>query len=106
MIEIDTNASSALDNTKKAEQQIVEAAAKQKGASKCMLWLIGIITVSVLIIILCVIMSLVWEQVSESNDLSWIEIDVNIKTLFYVLLYSDLLVWSNLIKSIKITIYY
>ena len=58
IIEIDTNTTSALTNTILAEEQIVQAAAKQKTTSKCMIWLIAIITITVLIIVLSVIINL------------------------------------------------
>ena len=53
-----TNVVEAHDNTVKAEEQIVQAAAKQKVASRCMIWLIAIITITTLIIILSVVLSL------------------------------------------------
>ena len=58
LLDVERNTDSALTNAEGAEEQIIQAAAKQKMASKCMLWLIGIITITVLIIILSVVVSL------------------------------------------------
>ena len=59
VLDVERNTDSALINAEGAEEQIIQAAAKQKMASKCMLWLIGIITITVLIVILSVVVSLV-----------------------------------------------
>ena len=59
VLDVERNTDSALMNAEGAEEQIIQAAAKQKMASKCMLWLIGIITITVLIVILSVVVSLV-----------------------------------------------
>ena len=59
VLDVERNTDSALMNAEGAEEQIIQAAAKQKMASKCMLWLIGVITITVLIVILSVVVSLV-----------------------------------------------
>ena len=56
LIEIDTNAGTALDNAKDAEKNIEEAQEDQKSGGKCMYWIVGILTIVVLVIILIVVL--------------------------------------------------
>ena len=59
LIEIDTNAGSALENAKEAEKNIEEAQDHQKSGGKCMYWTVGIIGTAALIIILIVVLKIV-----------------------------------------------
>jgi t-SNARE complex subunit (syntaxin) len=59
LIEIDTNAGSALENAKEAEKNIEEAQEHQKSGGKCMYWTVGIIGIGALVIILIVVLALV-----------------------------------------------
>ena len=58
LVEIDANAGTALDNAKDAEENIEQAQEHQKSAGKCMYWVVGVISIAVIIIILIVILSL------------------------------------------------
>ena len=58
LVEIDANAGTALDNAKDAEQNIEEAQEHQKSGGKCMYWVVGVLSIAVLIIILIVVLKL------------------------------------------------
>ena len=58
LVEIDANAGTALDNAKDAEENIEQAQEHQKSAGKCMYWVVGVLSIAVIIIILIVILSL------------------------------------------------
>ena len=58
LVEIDQNAGTALDNAKDAETNIEEAQKDQKSAGKCLYWVVGVLSVAVIIIILIVVLSL------------------------------------------------
>ena len=59
LIEIDNNASTALENAKDAEKNIEEAQEHQKSGGKCMYWTVGILSIGAIIIILIVVLSLI-----------------------------------------------
>ena len=58
LIEIDTNAGTALENAKEAEKNIEEAQEHQKSGGRCMYWIIAAVSIFVIILIIIIVVAL------------------------------------------------
>ena len=58
LIEIDTNAGTALENAKEAEKNIEEAQEHQKSGGRCMYWIIAAVSIFVIVLIVIIIVAL------------------------------------------------
>ena len=58
LIEIDTNAGTALENAKEAEKNIEEAQEHQKSGGRCMYWIIAADSIFVIILIIIIVVAL------------------------------------------------